>query len=236
MPDRYFLETPPHGKQAELSGPEAHHLAHVMRAAVGDQVLLFDGSGIEFTAEIRKIGRQNVELAVISQAVIDREPPRPVVIGVSLPKGDRQKWLVEKLVELGATELIPLTTRRSVAQPVDSALARLQRQVLEATKQCGRTKLMAIGEPCAWQEFINKPPAGAARWLAHTAFDQAAKPTDVRQQLTSAGVWFAIGPEGGFTDDEVAGAIAHGWQAVSFGPRVLRVETAAIAAVVCAVE
>src|SRR5688572_8850936 len=112
MSDRFFVETPIESERAELIGSEAHHLAHVMRAAVGAEVTLFDGSGAEFPARVIKIGRSQVELVVLERREIDRELPFPLVLGVALPKGDRQKWLVEKATELGVSRIVPLQTSR----------------------------------------------------------------------------------------------------------------------------
>src|SRR3972149_595754 len=142
MSDRFFSSQPIASEHVTLAGPEAHHLLHVMRAKVGEQVTLFDGSGAEFDAEIARCGRSEVDLRVLERREIDRELAFELVIGVPLPKGDRQKWLVEKLTELGVTELVPLVTERGVAQPTDSALERLERGVIEAAKQCGRNRLM----------------------------------------------------------------------------------------------
>jgi len=103
MSHRYYVETPVVGAQATLAGPEAHHLAHVMRAKVGEIVTLFDGAGAEHTARIARIDRATVQLEIVASAAVDRELPCPLVVGVSLPKGDRQRWLIEKLVELGVT-------------------------------------------------------------------------------------------------------------------------------------
>ena len=126
MSDRFFSRQPITSEYVTLDGPEAHHLLHVMRAKVGQHVMLFDGDGAEFNAEIVKCGRADVELRIESRRDVDRELPFELVVGVSLPKGDRQKWLVEKLTELGVTQLVPLETERGVAQPIDSALERLR--------------------------------------------------------------------------------------------------------------
>ena len=147
MSDRFFVETPITGTRAELADAEARHLTGVLRAGVGDAVTLFDGSGAEFASRILRVGKSVVELEVLERQEISRELPLDMTLAVALPKGDRQKWLVEKLVELGVTRLVPLITERGVAQPVDSALARLKRGVIEASKQCGRNKLMEIAEP-----------------------------------------------------------------------------------------
>src|SRR4030095_7741023 len=130
MADRYFVEPPITGDHAQLVGPEAHHLAHVMRAQSGHRVTLFDGSGSEFAARVKKVGRSAVELTIESRKQVDRELSVRVTIAVALPKGERQRWLVEKLTELGVFRLVPLITDRAVAQPGESALARLRRGVI----------------------------------------------------------------------------------------------------------
>lgn len=225
MSHRYYVEEPIAHAQATLAGPEAHHLSHVMRAKVGETVTLFDGSGREYTARVAKIERATIRLEVLSTATVDREVPCPLVIGASLPKGDRQRWLIEKLVELGVTRFVPLTTARGVAQPTDGALARLHRAVIEAAKQCERNRLMEITPAGAWNDFVSQAPAEALRLVAHPG--EATKLTQLAAPTRAGGIIAAVGPEGGLTDEEVATARAAGWTAVDLGPRILRVETAA---------
>lgn len=227
MSDRFFSTTPITGEHATLDAQEAHHLLHVMRAGVGDRIVLFDGSGAEFEAEIVRCGRSDVESRILSRREIDRELPFELVVGASLPKGDRQKWLVEKLTELGVTELAPLTTERGVAQPTDSALERLQRGVIEAAKQCGRNRLMRVAKPQAFIEWARTERDGMAtrKWIAHPS-GAAVAALDISVPMPTR---IAIGPEGGFTEAEVAPATVAGWQSVDLGPRILRVETAAAA-------
>ena len=165
--DRYFCDSPIRGDKAILAGPEAHHLIHVMRAGPGTRVILFDGTGWEYSAEVESVGRAEAALVVLDRHQVDRELPVEIRLGASLPKGDRQKWLVEKAVELGVARIIPLRTSRSVAQPVEQALARLKRAVIEASKQCGRNRLMEISEPQEWADFASAAPAGGVRLLAH---------------------------------------------------------------------
>jgi 16S rRNA (uracil1498-N3)-methyltransferase len=253
MTTRYFSHLAISGDQVRLDGPEAHHLLHVMRAEIGAKVVLFDGEGSEFLAEVVGVGRGEVELAVLTQEKVDRELSTELTIGVALPKGDRQKWLVEKLVELGVTRLVPLVTERSVAKPLPAALERLQRTVIEASKQCGRNRLMEIAGPQLWPELVDVSSGIEHRWLAHPARGNAAGDSTVAGTLpvpsaqsgggsgrhtecacyftgptTPAPVLLAIGPEGGFTDAEVGLATIAGWQCVDLGPRILRVETAAL--------
>jgi 16S rRNA (uracil1498-N3)-methyltransferase len=169
-----------------------------------------------------------VGLAIYERREVDRESPVPMTLGVALPKGDRQKWLIEKATELGVACLTPLETARGVAQPVGAALARFQRAVIEASKQCGRNRLMEIATPCPWGDFIAEPAQESAlRLFAHPG----GKPIlEVRlENQTAREVWLAIGPEGGWTDDEIEVATKAGWQDVGLGRRLLRTETAAIA-------
>ena len=147
MSDRFFVSEPITDDHATLDGPEAHHLLHVMRAAVGTAVTLFDDSGAEFTAVVESTRRSEATLRITERHEVNRELHFPLTVGVALPKGDRQKWLVEKLTELGVTTLVPLITERGVAQPTASAVERLARSVIEAAKQCGRNRLMQIAEP-----------------------------------------------------------------------------------------
>jgi 16S rRNA (uracil1498-N3)-methyltransferase len=228
MSDRYFVESPIANGRALLIGAEAHHLSHVMRAKAGARVTLFDGSGWEFSAVVERVGRSQVELAVEGGQAIDREAPLAVTLAVALPKGERQKWLVEKVVELGVARLIPLETDHGVAQPVASALERLRRGVIEASKQCGRNRLMEIAPPKAWDAFVAENEVADCRLLAHPAGHSIEK-TCLRRPAAPRSVSVAVGPEGGFTEAEVALAIVHEWQPVSLGPRILRVETAAVA-------
>src|SRR5256885_5436470 len=144
MSERFFSPRPITAGGMMLDGPEAHHLLHVMRASVGDEVTLFDDSGAEFKATVETLRRTDAELRIIERREIDRELPFELIVGVALPKGDRQKWLVEKLTELGVTTLVPLTTERSIAVPSDSAGDRLRRTVIEAAKQYRRNPLLHI--------------------------------------------------------------------------------------------
>jgi 16S rRNA (uracil1498-N3)-methyltransferase len=231
MSERFYSPHPITAGCMMLDGSEAHHLLHVMRASVGDEVTLFDGSGAEFKATVQTLRRADAELRIIERREVDRELPFDLVVGVALPKGDRQKWLVEKLTELGVTTLVPLVTERSVAQPAAAALDRLRRSIIEAAKQCGRNRLMNIAEPQLWNEWIiewlgpsvSEPPA-SRRLLAHASGLPLSK-LDIAQPLATR---LTVGPEGGLTETEVAAATTAGWQTVSLGPRILRVETAAI--------
>ncbi len=228
MTHRFFVESPVHSDRATLSGTEAHHLRNVLRAAAGDEVVLFDGTGHEYRARIQQVSRSQVELRILDSQIVDRELARRLVIGVALPKGERQRWLVEKLVEVGACQLVPLSTVRSIVQPSASTLARLRRVVIEASKQCGRNRLMEIQSPLALADYVAAAPFDARRWLAVPGADRISGTKSGAGNANA--VYLLIGPEGGLTDDEQDLAVRAGWQPVSLGERILRIETAALVA------
>jgi 16S rRNA (uracil1498-N3)-methyltransferase len=247
MLDRYYSEEPVSGERASLSGAEAHHLINVMRVRQGEKVILFDGSGWEFQARVERVGRNGVDLSLLSREEVDRELGFELTLAVALPKGERQKWLVEKAVELGVSRVVPLWTQRSVAQPIQQALDRLRRAVIEASKQCGRNWLMEIAEPMDFSDYIEATRDRTWRWLAHPYTEGAAghgqrgermvrftHPTESAEAPSE--IFLAVGPEGGFTGDEAAAAAKAGWQIVDLGPRTLRVETAAIVLAAIAAE
>jgi 16S rRNA (uracil1498-N3)-methyltransferase len=233
MTDRYFIEAPIIGDCARLIGTEAHHLAHVMRGKQGDEIVLFDGGGSECIARVERIGRAEIELAVLSRQQIDRELRPAVTLGVALPKADRARWLVEKSVELGVSQLVPLASEHSMDRLTPSALGRLRRAVIEASKQCGRNRLMEIFEPAQLADYLTATPPGTARLFAHPEAASCASvlPALLGQKTADQPVLLAVGPEGGFSPAEVQLAQSAGWQLLSFGPRILRVETAALALV-----
>ncbi len=222
---RFFSENRILSDAVALDGDEAHHLLHVLRAQVGQEFVLFDGSGQEFDAVVTRTERRIIHFEIRSVSLINRELPTELTIAISLPKGDRQKTLIEKLVELGATRLIPVITERSVAQPTDAAVQRLQKQVIAASKQSGRNQLMEIGGAQPLSAFI-ADCSSARRLIA----DPSAESNWDNETITANSVTVLIGPEGGFAPAELQAALVAGWKSVGLGPRILRVETAALMA------
>jgi 16S rRNA (uracil1498-N3)-methyltransferase len=224
MSERFFLSMPPRDGRAVLVGDEARHLARVMRCTVGDEVVVFDGSGTSWRARVASIGRDDVMLDMGEAVTASRLTRVPLTLAVALPKGERQKWLVEKLTELGVERLVPLATTRGVAEATPAAVERLSRGVVEACKQCGRDGLMQIGGPKGVAEVVGGTGGGAVLLVA----DRDGVPLE---EIVTAGnlVVALVGPEGGFTAEELATVEAAGGRRVSLGPHVLRVETAAIA-------
>lgn len=224
MADRFYVNSPLGPGPVSLAGPEAAHLAVVCRFRPGDAVCLFNGDGHEYPARVVSAARRAVELLVTEVRSPERELPWRLEVAAPLPKGDRGPFLVEKLTELGAAVFVPLRTRRSVVHPGEARLDRLQRHVVESAKQCGRNRLLEVGPLTEWDSYCASPALPALRVLAHPG--QPPLPVASRSDRV-----LAVGPEGGFTEEEVERGTTNGWTAVGLGPRILRVETAALALV-----
>jgi 16S rRNA (uracil1498-N3)-methyltransferase len=247
MTHRYYATQLAPSTVIDLGPEEAKH-AQVMRLQPGDQIVLFDGQGLETQASVLSIDRRSLTCQCATPQPVSREAGRPVVLGVALPKGDRQRYLIEKAVELGARQLVPLLTRRGVAEPT-AAMKRLPRMVIEASKQCGRNQLMGLGEPQLLASFLASAPSTDERWFAHTAIASPTARGSIEAEWAEPArawhgraadapqrvCWIAIGPEGGWHPEEVDLAAALGWRAVQVGSRTLRTETAALALLTLAV-
>ncbi len=224
MPDRYYSSEPIIGSSITLGGSEAHHLLHVMRAQPGLELIVFDGRGGEYAAHVSACQRSTVEVELGEHRAVERELPFELTLAVALPKGDRQRWLVEKCTELGVTKIIPLQLARSASK--GEKKEKLSRYIIEASKQCGRNQLMEINEPKTWTQLLDEISEGQ-RILAHPSGQPLA--ASEHGNAKSEPVCIAIGPEGGFTDEEVSQASEVGWDVVGLGERILRIETAAVA-------
>lgn len=234
MSDRFYADSDFRSATVELAGAESHHLAHVMRREVGDEVVLFNGRGLEARGEIVAIGRRTATIRIMAVRETGPDPAnggRDVTLAVAAPKGERFRWLVEKSAELGVRRLVPLKTARSVVEPGAGKLQKARQAVIEAAKQCGAGMLMEIDELTAWDEFLGRAH-GPGLFVAHPGGRPLGAALDAVDS-TSA-VCVAVGPEGGFTAEEIEQSESRGAIAVDLGPHVLRVETAALAAAACA--
>ena len=228
MADRFYTNSALDLGNVVLQGSEVHHLATVRRIRAGDRVVLFNGDGREYPARIEAIERKQVVLVVLTIETPNRELPFRLELAAPMPKGDRGDFLVEKLTELGVTDLVPLRTERSVVHPRETKLDRLQRAVIEASKQCGRNVLMRIHELTNWESYSVRADLPKVRLMAQPGGEPMSRFD------SNAGMCCAVGPEGGFSVAEVELATQAGWRAVELGPRILRVETAAIAMTILA--
>jgi len=224
MSERFFIAAPPQDGRAELVGDEARHLSRVLRAKPGDTVSVFDGRGLQWPARIVAIGRDRIGLEVGPPQQADAAPSN-LTLAVALPKGDRQKWMVEKLTELGCARLVPLVTARGVAAATPAAIERLGRGVIEACKQCGRNTLMEIAPACTVESLLDGLDAATLGLVA----DPAGGPAPALVGSHAGPILALVGPEGGFTAEELSAAEAAGCRRLALAPHILRIETAAVA-------
>lgn len=221
------------GAAVTLHGDISEQIRKVLRLRAGDQVGLFDGQGSEALARITGIGRDQVDLEVISEPQAGRTGGRPEIhLGVALLKADRFEMVIQKATELGVASITPLETQRSVVSlPADRARSRLERWrriAVEALEQSGRSDWVAVREPVRFPDAIDAPDA-ELRLIAWE--DEKVWTVEQVVEGDPASVLVLIGPEGGFTPDEADLAREAGFQSVSLGALILRSETAAIASV-----
>ncbi len=207
----------------------------VLRLQPGDALTLFDGAGGEWTASVTHMGRSEVRVRPAAHAAVEREAARAVHLAAGLMAADRMDWLVEKATELGAASLQPRLCERSSlrlsGERAQKKRAHWQAVAVAASEQSGRNRLLDVRSQLMFQEHLDRPAAaGDARWLL--SLGPAAVPA--REALAALAPGQAVtllsGPEGGLAPAEEAAARNAGYRLVSLGPRVLRAETAPLAA------
>lgn len=226
MSRRFFCPNLGQASESQLIGPEAIHLVRVLRARIGDIVSLFDGRGTVATATIQQISDSVVELQIVERTTEALLGPPSMAVAACVPKGDRFQWMVEKLTELGVERVIPLLTQRSVVDPGLGKLDKVRRIIIESSKQCGRDRLLELTEPMRWQTLLDQEFAAYQVGIALPSGEIWNRQSFRSQQP----LMIVIGPEGGFTEQEEAQAIAKGAKPVQLGRNILRIETAALAA------
>ena len=237
MSHRYFTDRV-EGARAFLSGEEAAHLARVLRAAPGDEVTLCDGAGVDYAATVVRAAPDEVELAIISSGPSVSEPPLEITLFVGMPKGDKLEWIIQKSTELGAARIVPFTSRFCIAKPKNEQvkLVRWSRIAKEAAKQSGRGKIPAVDAAVSFDGLCKKIAAYDLALFCYEGGGEALAPgTPLHSRLAAArSVAIITGAEGGFSEEEAAQAKAAGAVVLGLGPRILRCETAPLAAL-CAV-
>jgi 16S rRNA (uracil1498-N3)-methyltransferase len=216
---------------AALHGEQAHHLSRVLRAQPGMEFDVVAG-GHAWLARITSIDRESVQFTLVQE--LETAPALPVTLLLSIFKFDRMEWAIEKAVELGASRIVPVLAERTekhLAQAAQKRAERWRRIALEAAKQARRSDLPAIAEPGRLADFLTGNQGAALRILLSEAEeDQPLLRILEHDRVGSGEIMLAIGPEGGWTSSEMARFRDAGWHSASLGTRILRVETAAIAA------
>jgi 16S rRNA (uracil1498-N3)-methyltransferase len=223
-----------------LAGEKAHYLFSVLRCRKGDELTIFDGKGNCFLTVIERADKREVIAEVIRHFPCDFESPVHIILVQGLLKGEKMDWVIQKTTELGVREIIPVITERSQVRETRKAV-RWRKIAEEASRQSGRSVVPTVHEPVELKEFLkgSEPVQhgdvkGFIFWEdGGASFNEAVKKISVSpgHPFTVSPIYLLIGPEGGFTHEEVALAQEKSFQAVSLGRRILRAETAALSAV-----
>jgi 16S rRNA (uracil1498-N3)-methyltransferase len=218
------------GGELALSGTAASHVARVLRLRVGDALVVFDGRGADFRAEIVAIAGGAVRVRLLEPLMIRPESPLAITLVQAIARGERMDWTLQKATELGASAIAPVLAARSVvrldARRAEAKLRHWQAVVIAACEQAGRSRLPELMPPESLREHLARAPEPGTRLVldpdADTELAATPSPGDAVQLL--------VGPEGGFDADELAAARHAGYRPARLGPRVLRTETAGIVA------
>jgi 16S rRNA (uracil1498-N3)-methyltransferase len=212
-----------------IEGAAAAHMVRVLRLRVGDPLTAFDGHGGEYPAKIAALGKGTVLIQAGAHHAIERESPLPVTLVQGISRGERMDWVMQKATELGVCRIVPLITERTVVRlderQVESRLRHWRAIVVGACEQCGRNRVPEVTGPTTLDRYLAVPSSERRLVLSPAGTLRV-------QELDRGGAALAllVGPEGGLTQAEQQLAHEGGFVPLRLGPRVLRTETAAIAA------
>jgi 16S rRNA (uracil1498-N3)-methyltransferase len=233
MPRFYIPAAAWNPDRLALDAAESHHAVDVLRMKAGDRATVFNGEGVEADVELVKAGKHRVELRKLS---LHRTPALPcrITLAQAVPKGKTMEWIIEKATELGASEIAPLLSERTVVRGSEGDHVRKrqkwQRVAIEACKQCGQNHLPHLLEPCAPRAFFDQGRRFDLMLIASLQTDARS----FKRTLAESGIarpkslLILVGPEGDFTPAELSLAKGSGCRPVTLGPIILRTETASI--------
>lgn len=229
----YAAQDSINGSTINLSSGETHHLARVLRLRPGDEAFAFDGYGREYRCAFQAIKDNHARLEIIETLVNEVESPVHLTLAQAIAKGEKFDLVIQKATELGASCVIPLVTEHADVKLSDEKsekrVERWRRISLEALKQCGRRRLVEIKPPLALKDFLESS-VSAGTLLVFSERGGVSIITALSEAIDKKNVTALIGPEGGWSADELALFDERGAIAITLGPRTLRTETAAITA------
>ena len=228
--ERFFVEhTAIQGNTATITGEDVAHITRVLRLKQGDEVRICDGQGYEYEARLRELDKQSVRAELFERYAVQTEPEHAVTLYQGLPKSGKMEVIIQKCVELGITAIVPMVTERCVVKPdadFEKKRVRYQRVAYEAAKQSGRGVIPQVKPLIS----LSKLPYAQHGLVLHAYEEEHA--CTLKQALRASkaqDIAIVIGPEGGFTKEEVELSVANGAQPITLGSRILRTETAGMA-------
>lgn len=233
---RYFISADRiTGNNIYLTGDEVHHIRNVMRNKPGDRIIVFSGDGYDYACVIEEMSSRQIHCRLVEKFPSQGEPQTNITIAQSLVKGDKLEWIVQKGTEIGASAFQPFQSTRSIikinAQKETKKRDRWQRIAKEAAEQSHRGKVPAVLPVLSWNAMLDEIEKFP---LALIAYEKGGMPINqVMLKFQAEKILLLIGPEGGFTEEEIDEAYARGAVPITLGPRILRAETAPLVALSC---
>ena len=225
---RFFIDGAADGR-AYIAGADALHIAKALRMRPGEALTLCDGKGTDFEGVLETVTDRQVTVRITASRPSQAEPTLAVTLYQGLPTGDKMDWIVQKAVELGVTAVVPVATRRSVARlegKADKKQERWQRIAAEAAGQCGRGMLPSVERPLSWSQALSCLSGEPALVF----YEGGGRPLRELVTPSTRRLSVFVGPEGGFDPEEIDAIRRQGGGVATLGPRILRCETAPLAA------
>ena len=230
---RIFTDQPlSSGANLALTGSAARHLSAALRLSVGQEITLFNGLGGEFSATLTTTAKSQVDVSIGDYREIDRESPLKLHLAIAVSRGERMDWIMQKATELGVTEITPLFSERTEvklnAERLEKKLRHWQQVVISACEQCQRNRVPTINDALTLDKWLSQSDddSDQLKLVLHHRSDRT-----LAQHQTPTSVCLLVGPEGGLSDNEISRALDRGFTALTLGPRVMRTETAPLAAI-----
>ncbi|MBE6807416.1 MAG: 16S rRNA (uracil(1498)-N(3))-methyltransferase [Ruminococcaceae bacterium] len=236
MPRFFIDDTPAVGASVTIDGADARHIAGALRMTPGESLTLCDGKGMDFACTITGVERETVTLSVDAAIPTTAEPTLAVTLYMGLPKGDKMEMIIQKCVELGVTAIVPVATSRCIVKLDGKDAAkkqtRWQKIANEAAGQSGRGILPVVETPISWKQALSR----FERENTLLCYEGGGAPIGQLVSPADTAVSLVVGPEGGFDIAEVEAVTAVGGRIATLGPRILRCETAPLAALAVLME
>lgn len=215
---------------AVIDGANVRYLTHVLRSALGDELTILDGLGKGYIGEITSITRDKIEVRIIKAVDILTESPLEITLAQGIPKAEKMEFIIQKATELGVKRIVPIITRRAVVKTKSPLrLERWSKIAISSAQQSGRSKVPVIEGITGFREFLDREVSGKGL-IFYEGEEKSGLQGTLKSLRGIKEITLLIGPEGGFTDDELGLALEKGFVSVGLGPRILRTETAAITA------
>ncbi len=219
----------------QLNNTASAHLSRVLRARAGFPVILFNGNGKQYNAEVMDTNPRKITVHIISEQVITRESPLKITLIQGISRNDRMETCLQKATELGVHQLFPVICERSNfkldEQRLKKKLSHWQQVVIGACEQSGRNTIPPVQPLQTLTEYLNAPVDNQYRFFLHPDAEQKLKSFQTQISTPPSGVSILIGPEGGLDEQEIHLLTQNHWQGIKMGPRILRTETAGPAAI-----